>query len=111
VYGSTVNIASRLTTICRPGWVLVDRVMAEELRDDERFALRPRRPESVRGYHHLRQWRLRAADEPRPSRHRGGRGERQAPLRARVERVADRASEQLHHRPRSSGPGADHSVT
>ncbi|MCW2645521.1 MAG: Adenylate cyclase [Pseudonocardiales bacterium] len=111
VYGSTVNIASRLTTICRPGWVLVDRVMAEELRDDERFALRPRRPESVRGYHHLRQWRLRAADEPRPSRHRGGRGERQAPLRARVERVADRASEQLHHRPRSSGPGADHRVT
>ena len=59
VYGSTVNIASRLTSICRPGWVLVDRVMAESLRDDERFSLRPRRPESVRGSHHLRQWRLR----------------------------------------------------
>ena len=54
VYGSTVNIASRLTSICRPGWVLIDRVMAEELRDDARFALKPRRPESVRGYHHLR---------------------------------------------------------
>jgi adenylate cyclase len=98
VYGSTVNIASRLTTICRPGWVLVDRVMAESLRDDERFVLRARRPESVRGYQHLRQWRLRAADEPRSSGHRGGRGERRAPLRARVERVADRAGEQLHHR-------------
>jgi adenylate cyclase len=98
VYGSTVNIASRLTSICRPGWVLVDRVMAESLRHDERFALRSRRPESVRGYHHLRQWRLRAADEPRSTVHRGGRGERRAPLRARVERVADRASEQLHDR-------------
>ena len=61
VYGTTVNIASRLTSICRPGWVLVDRVMAEELRDDDRFSLKSRRPESVRGYHHLRQWRLRRA--------------------------------------------------
>jgi adenylate cyclase len=59
VYGSTVNIASRLTSICRPGWVLVDRVMAETLRGDERYSLKPRRPESVRGFHHLRQWRLR----------------------------------------------------
>ena len=59
VYGSTVNIASRLTSICRPGWVLVDRVMAEELRGEPAYSLKPRRPESVRGYHHLRQWRLR----------------------------------------------------
>lgn len=63
VYGTTVNIASRLTSICRPGWVLVDRTMAEELRDDEHYSLKPRRPESVRGYHHLRQWRLRRADD------------------------------------------------
>ncbi|MDQ2750070.1 MAG: adenylate/guanylate cyclase domain-containing protein [Actinomycetota bacterium] len=98
VYGSTVNIASRLTSLCRPGWVLVDRVMAESLRDDERFVLRGRRPESVRGYHHLRQWRLRAADEPHPGGHRAGRGQRRAPLRARVERATDRAAEQLHHR-------------
>ena len=47
VYGTTVNIASRLTSICRPGWVLVDRVMAEQLRDDDRFSLKSRRPESV----------------------------------------------------------------
>jgi adenylate cyclase len=65
VYGSTVNIASRLTSICRPGWILVDRVMAESLREDERFALKSRRPESVRGFHHLRQWRLLRADEVR----------------------------------------------
>lgn len=61
VYGSTVNIASRLTSICRPGWVLVDREMAEQLRADDRYNLKSRRPESVRGYHHLRQWRLRRA--------------------------------------------------
>lgn len=68
VYGSTVNIASRLTSLCRPGWVLVDRVMAESLREDVRYVLKPRRPESVRGYHHLRQWRLRRADSQRRGR-------------------------------------------
>jgi adenylate cyclase len=70
VYGSTVNIASRLTSLSRPGWVLVDRVMAESLDDDERYSLKSRRPESVRGFHHLRQWRLRRAGEvkSRPSR-------------------------------------------
>jgi adenylate cyclase len=62
VYGSTVNIASRLTSICRPGWILIDRVMAESLRDDPRYNLKSRRPESVRGYNHLHQWRLRRAD-------------------------------------------------
>jgi len=62
VYGSTVNIASRLTSLARPGTALVDRVMADSLADDPRFALRSRRPESVRGYHHLRQWRLRRGD-------------------------------------------------
>jgi adenylate cyclase len=66
VYGSTVNIASRLTSISRPGWVLVDRIMAESLRTDTRYSLKSRRPESVRGYHHLRQWRLRRADEGGP---------------------------------------------
>jgi adenylate cyclase len=70
VYGSTVNIASRLTTVCRPGWVLVDRVMAESLQGDARYSLKPRRPESVRGFHHLRTWRLRRADDR--SRPRGG---------------------------------------
>ncbi|MCW2494946.1 adenylate/guanylate cyclase domain-containing protein [Jatrophihabitans sp.] len=62
VYGSTVNIASRLTSLCRPGTILIDRVMADSLADDARFALRSRRPESVRGFHHLRNWRLRRAE-------------------------------------------------
>ena len=62
VYGSTVNIASRLTALCRPGAVLVDRGMSEALRTDPRFVLKPMRSESVRGYGHLHPWRLRRAD-------------------------------------------------
>lgn len=61
VYGSTVNIASRLTSIARPGAVLVDRAMHDALSGDPRFHLKPRRAESVRGFHHLHQWRLRRA--------------------------------------------------
>jgi adenylate cyclase len=58
VYGSTVNIASRLTGIARPGWVLVDRQMHAALEHDPRFRFRSRRPESVRGFHRLHSWRL-----------------------------------------------------
>jgi adenylate cyclase len=59
VYGSTVNIASRLTSLAKPGWVLVDRGMRDRVEGDPRFQLRARRPESVRGFHHLHNWRLR----------------------------------------------------
>lgn len=78
VFGSTVNIASRLTSLSRPGWILVDRQMAEALAEDPRFVLRPRRPESVRGFGHLRQWRLQAADRAAggPVPHRRGHGHR-----------------------------------
>jgi adenylate cyclase len=61
VYGSTVNIANRLTSIARPGWVLVDRNVHDALIDDDHFQMRPRRPESVRGFHRLHSWRLRRA--------------------------------------------------
>jgi adenylate cyclase len=62
VFGSTVNIASRLTSIGRPGWVLIDREMHEALAGDGRFRLKQRRPEAVRGFHRLQSWRLRRAD-------------------------------------------------
>jgi adenylate cyclase len=58
VYGSTVNIASRLTSIARPGWVLVDRELHAALESDPRFRFRSRRPESVRGFHRLHSWRI-----------------------------------------------------
>lgn len=61
VYGSVVNLAARLTSVARPGTVLVDRELAEALHDNDAYQLRPRRPTAVRGYHHLRSWSLRRA--------------------------------------------------
>lgn len=62
VFGQTVNIASRLTSAARTGSVLVDEGLSEGVQGDERLALRPLRPMSVRGYHYLRSWRLRRAE-------------------------------------------------
>jgi adenylate cyclase len=62
VYGEPVNIASRLTTMARPGSVLVDRALAERLAGDERWRLRRVPPRPVRGYTLLAPMRLRRAD-------------------------------------------------
>jgi adenylate cyclase len=62
VYGSTVNVAARLTALARPGTILVDRTIAAELDDDPDFRLRSRRPSSVRGFARLRSWSLRPTD-------------------------------------------------
>ena len=62
VYGEPVNIASRLTSIARPASILVDRELATELGDDERFRLRRVPPRPVRGYALLHASRLRRAD-------------------------------------------------
>lgn len=59
VFGQTVNIASRLTSLARPDTILVDENMAEALDGDDEYTLKPLRPASVRGYHHLKSWRLR----------------------------------------------------
>jgi adenylate cyclase len=59
VYGPAVNVASRLTSLARPGSALVDKELAQALRHDDDYVLRPRRPATVRGYHHLRSWSLR----------------------------------------------------
>jgi adenylate cyclase len=63
VYGSVVNLAARLTALARPGNALVDKELAEALREDDRYTLRARRPTAVRGYHHLRSWALRPRAE------------------------------------------------
>lgn len=49
VFGSVVNLASRLTAMARPGSVLVDPATAEELDADERFSLSALRPRTLRG--------------------------------------------------------------
>ncbi|EFQ84516.1 adenylate/guanylate cyclase catalytic domain protein [Aeromicrobium marinum DSM 15272] len=58
VYGPVVNIASRLTSVARPGRALVDVELARLLRGDERFRLKRTRNRSVKGYEHLEPWAL-----------------------------------------------------
>ena len=62
VYGEPVNIASRLTSIARPGSILVDRELAGELADEAGLRLRRVPPRPVRGYALLHASRLRRAD-------------------------------------------------
>jgi adenylate cyclase len=61
VYGSTVNIASRLTSLARPASVLVDRELAGSLRGYPRYALQPIGPNRVQGFRGLHAWVLRRA--------------------------------------------------
>jgi len=82
VYSPVVNLASRLTSLGRPGTVLVDRDLADRIRELPEYRVRPLRRVSVRGYDHLQPWLVRrrkhvddvddehvydddAADEPR----------------------------------------------
>lgn len=59
VFGATVNLASRLTSVARPGRVLVDSELAAVLRDHPaEFRLRRTRRASVKGYEHLEPWSL-----------------------------------------------------
>jgi adenylate cyclase len=59
VYSPVVNLASRLTSLARPGTVLVDRELAQRLRDVPEYKVRPLRRVSVRGYDHLQPWLVR----------------------------------------------------
>lgn len=59
VFGPTVNLASRLTSVARPGRVLIDKELAESIEDDEDFKLRRMRRVSVKGYRRLEPWVLR----------------------------------------------------
>jgi adenylate cyclase len=58
VFGSVVNLASRLTTVAKPGRVLVDRELHRALEHDPAFALRRTRRTSVKGYERLEPFRL-----------------------------------------------------
>lgn len=55
VFGEVVNIAARLTSVAKPGKVLVDRGMADALADhgEEEFRVRRLRSTSVKGYSRL----------------------------------------------------------
>lgn len=63
VYGEVVNLASRLTSECKPGRVLIDRELAAALDGHPSYRLRRLRRVSVRGYHHLTPYALQRAEE------------------------------------------------
>lgn len=54
IYGPTVNLAARLTSLADPGTVLVDAMTAAALSRDERFVLVPQPPRIVRGFGEVR---------------------------------------------------------
>ena len=66
VLGPVVNVASRLTSTSRPGRVLVDRALAEQLEGSADFKLRRLRRTSVRGYRKLEPWSLRRPADQDP---------------------------------------------
>lgn len=53
VFGPVVNIASRLTSVARPGTVVVDRELAEALEDSEQLRTKRIGRAVVKGYRHL----------------------------------------------------------
>ncbi len=59
VYSPVVNLASRLTSLARPGTVLVDLDLARGLRGLPAYRVRPLRRVSVRGYDNLQPWLVR----------------------------------------------------
>jgi adenylate cyclase len=65
VFGTTVNRASRLTSLAHPGEVLVDDATAAALAAVSGFELTVMRRRPVRGLGRLRPWRLRRASPTR----------------------------------------------
>ena len=66
VFGPVVNIASRLTSLARPGRVLLDREMHEVLKPlTDEFRVRRARTATVRGYIRLDTWALKAPKQPK----------------------------------------------
>ncbi len=69
VFGEPVNIAARLCGSAYPGTVLVDEILAEDLKNDggDAFRIRSIPPLSVRGYRRLKAFNVEPA-KPRKSR-------------------------------------------
>ncbi len=61
LFGPTVNLASRLVNLARPGTVLVGEDLGEQLRDHAGFALHHLRPVRLQGIGRVRPWVLRRA--------------------------------------------------
>ena len=79
IYSPVVNLASRLTSLARPSTVLIDRELAQQLRGNPGYRVRPLKPVSVRGYDHLQPWLVRR----RPT------GDDDHPLEGMLDELAD----------------------
>lgn len=90
VFGEVVNIASRLTSLARPGRVLVNAELGELLHEQhaEEFRVRRARTATVKGYSRLEVWSLKrprpAPEAPETGRH-ADRSEREVRRLARRE--------------------------
>ncbi len=58
VFGTTVNRASRLTAMAKPGSTYVDSTTADQLEHDAKFVFKAVRPRPARGFGLLRAWSL-----------------------------------------------------
>jgi len=58
VYGPVVNLASRLTSVARPGRIVADRGLADALAGNTEIRLRRMRRTAVKGYRHVEPWSL-----------------------------------------------------
>lgn len=58
IYGPTVNLAARLTSLAEPGMVLTDANTANTLRNDQRFILTAQEITSVRGFGDIQPYEL-----------------------------------------------------
>ncbi len=65
VFGTTVNRASRLTAVARPGTVLVDDALAASLASLSGFEMTPMRRRTLRGIGPVTPWRLQRAAQAR----------------------------------------------
>ena len=73
VFGPVVNVASRLTSLARPGRILVDREVHRLLEPHaDEFRVKRSRTTSVRGYSRLDTWALRRPKEPGERKRRRG---------------------------------------
>ena len=64
LFGPTVNLASRLVNIARPGTVLISDELAEQLQGLPAFVLRSLRPLRLKGIGRAHVWVLRATSHP-----------------------------------------------
>lgn len=59
VFGPTVNVASRLTSVAEPGEIRIDEATHGVLAADRRFRVVEQAPRDVRGYEQLKSWTVR----------------------------------------------------